>query len=532
MSKRFSTKNIHGYLDFMMCQHDPIEEQSIVENMLQTVYQYCDQPALVYKEGSKWYHLTWSEYYKQANLLANGLLRLGLHKRQGVAIYGHNCAEWALFNLAIIMVEGISVAIEPNITRKRLETVLIETQSVMVIVDSDRSFDQVLQHAQQYPQQIKAIIQMTGELIIRCQLTPQDPAIYNMYSFIEYIKQQTIQPVPINRHPYHCSTIIYTSGTTGPPKGIKLSHDNLLWTIKTLCLSYHQPQIIVDTLPLTHILGQLFHLYLPMVTGGATWFRASNPLIDCLKAAQPTIVFGTNQFWDCCANLKLTKRSILNRLGLARCQLWLTGFTPTNDHLPNGPIGAIYGSTEASGVISFAPTVTGTVGKKIPNTQLYLEPTKNEICTKGRHVMLGYVSHAEQVIDADGWLHTGDMGQVDLDGQLSIVGRLSNLIILTDGIQIQPLIIENEIKNQIPIISNCIVLNNLSTLITLKSTEVITQMKRTPMTEPQMLITIKQICPQIKSIRILPNDFSIEGGELSVTLQLKRHYIAEKYLQS
>lgn len=267
-------------------------------------------------------------------------------------------------------------------------------------------------------------------------------------------------------------------------------------------------------------------------------------------------------------------------LGLDRCRFCFTGAAPIQMETLNFfgalgiPVDEVYGMSECAGPTTLGvPTARkfGSCGKIMPGCEIKLEHQEGrdkegegEICYRGRHIMMGYMNNPEktrETIDADGWLHSGDVGRMDEDGFYYITGRIKELIITAGGENIAPVPIENALKEALPAISNCMMVGDKKKynvmLVTLKTTALSDgTFTNTLAAEAALVSAAKTIqeakddeswveylengrsyandkavsrASKVQKIAILPTEFSIEGGELGPTLKLKRHKVMEKY---
>lgn len=608
--------------------------ETIIDTFRETVSKYGSRTALSYKVNNKWEKINWNEYYNLSKSLSYGLIRLGLKETEGVSIFGFNSYEWFLCNMATIMAGGISVGIYTTSSSEICDYIINDSHSTIIFVENEQYFQTIMKIPESHRRHIKAIIQFKNSILSEDQ-QKGETCFYDWHSFMELSKivsskaNSLLQP-SLYLRPKHCASLIYTSGTTGNPKGVMLSHDNIIWTVKTVLkmmnIKSENPQRIVSYLPLSHVAGQMLDIYMPIINGGETWFADASALkgtlVDTLKEALPTIFLGVPRVWEKIMEKMLEKgrdfskmkkyistnakeiglqqyyrmeqglkpslkwkiynkiifSKVKKELGLSKCHLFLTGAAPISKEVLeyfaslNIPICDIFGMSETSACISLSyPShiKLGKAGVKLDNTELRIDNITHEICTKGRHVMLGYLNQIEktqEVIDINGWLHTGDIGYIDDQGYLQITGRIKELLITSGGENIPPVIIEENIKKELPIISNCMVIGDkrkfLTLLITLKclvdenniptdnlDNSAINLLKETNNSST----TIKEIinnefileyisngikranqncissAQRIQKFKILPVDFSIHGGELGPTLKLKRNIVIQKY---
>ena len=404
-------------------------------------------------------------------------------------------------------------------------------------------------------------------------------------------------------------TYIYTSGTTGNPKAVMISHDNITWTAKAALdtLGYADGDIVVSYLPLSHIAEQIISLHGPMVTQGCTAFAESiEKLGDNLKEIRPTIFLAVPRVWEkiqakivaaASANTGLKKKigawarsqglaggyadqkgqprpmfygfaerlvfsKVREQLGLDRSRIQITSAAPiSKDTLEfflslGVPIMEVYGMSECTGPTTASVPgkyVTGKVGTKLPGTELKIAED-GEILMRGRHVFKGYFKNPEataEALDADGWLHSGDIGEIDDRGFLQITDRKKDLLITAGGENIAPQVIEGQLK-AIPAVSQAVVVGDrkkhLSALLTLDETKLdavyaesgspaksMAEAAECEKVKAWLMGQVDEInkslarVQTIKKIAVLPQDLSIEGGELTPTMKVKRKVVNKKY---
>jgi long-chain-fatty-acid--CoA ligase ACSBG len=610
---------------------------TIIDVVREICKQYGHRDAMVYDDNGVWKRYTWKRYYDTALQIAAVFVKFGLHVGEGVSILGFNSPEWFLCNLAAIMAGGISVGIYTTNSAEICEYIIKDSNSQIVVVENELQLKKIL--SINGTDRIKAIIQYTGSLndSVKCYHNVYDWNTIMMYATemccIESSERtcvEQVNDVMASLKPNQCSTIIYTSGTTSNiPKGVMLSHDNVIWTAKTVLKQFNikqsSPQRVVSYLPLSHVAGQMIDIYGMMVNGGATWFAEptalKGTLVKTLLQAKPTIFLGVPRVWEKIQDQinasikgkfkrfimdkamkvgytyhqrlecnyhkkpdhwdffdKLVFRKIKEKLGLSCCKLFLSGAAPIQTetlqffasigiHIDN-----VYGMSECSGPMSTSSPYmfkTGSCGRRLMSTELMINPETGEICTSGRHVMMGYLNNPEktaETIDANGWLHSGDIGKLDNDGYLYVTGRIKDLLITAGGENIAPVPIEDRLKNEVLIISNCMVIGDkrkfLSVLVTLKCI-VDENGNPTDALDPSVIAYLQSVGSSTKTVSaarkdfkvlncieqglvrsntkstsnahnvykftILPIDFSINGGELGPTLKLKRMVVEQKY---
>jgi len=395
------------------------------------------------------------------------------------------------------------------------------------------------------------------------------------------------------------------------------------------------PFAVVSYLPLSHIAAQMVDIHAPLSVAGEVWFAAPDALkgslVNTLKEVRPTHFLGVPRIWEkieekmrsagaqaqgmkkslaTWAKKKGLEGTIANQegkgyptgwwlantlvfnkvkvaLGLDRCIFAVTGAAPiaktTLDYFNslNLPLHEVYGMSESTGAISINTlehTRTGTVGRAIKGIEVKLDNPDaeghGEIIFRGRNQFSGYLKNdkdTSEAIDANGFIHTGDVGKFDKDGFLSITGRIKELIITAGGENIPPVLIEDELKKQLSILSNAMLIGDkrkfLSCLITLKM-ETNKEAKEgayqfSDNLAPQVIKEIEAAGSQAKTIQdalkddklrefiqagvdrynkvatsaaqriqkftLLEKDFTLETGELTPTLKLKRKIVSKQY---
>lgn len=387
---------------------------------------------------------------------------------------------------------------------------------------------------------------------------------------------------------------------------------------------------IISYLPLSHIAANMIDIHAPLYSGSTIWFAQPDALkgslINTLKEVRPTIFLGVPRVWekirdrlstalDAATGYKKTisswaqsvgyegSRSILEdrpkpwgwwfankllfskvkgELGLDRCRINLTSAAPISFEVLEFfmtldiPLYELYGMSECTGpqTISFhGQHRVGSPGKAMPGTEMKLENPDatgcGEICYRGRHIFMGYLgdeAKSREAIDDQGWLHSGDIGKIDVDGYLSITGRIKELLITAGGENIAPVIIEQCMKETMPIISTCMVIGDrkkfLTMFVTLKckldemgiptddldlqalaicqeigcNATTVSEAMHDPAIDNHikqgMTIANEKAASRaakVQKFAILPRDFSINTEELTPTMKLKRSVVLAKY---
>ncbi|MCP4200781.1 MAG: AMP-binding protein, partial [bacterium] len=412
------------------------------------------------------------------------------------------------------------------------------------------------------------------------------------------------------QQPDDLATLIYTSGTTGPPKAVMLSHHNMIWTAQAVveALFLKAEDQFISYLPLSHIAEQMISLHGPMQVGACTWFAESlEKLPENLREVRPHVFFAVPRVWEkfqaaimaAGADSKGLKKRIAawarrkgleggyaaqrgdklpafyglaeklvfskvrEKLGFDRARICACSAAPiTLDTLEfflslGIPILEVYGMSEVTGPGTLSrpdKLRTGRAGFAFPGVEVKIADD-GEILMRGPHVFLGYYKDDEATratLDEDGWIHSGDIGDIDEDGFVKVTDRKKELIITSGGKNIAPAPIEAQFKS-IPGVAAAAVIgdsrNYLTALVTLDPERLPPAARAagspardiaaaaqcalfTRWIEEQVDRSVNATLSrvqQIKRIRLLPEQFTIEGGELTPTMKLKRRVVQSKY---
>jgi long-chain acyl-CoA synthetase len=409
--------------------------------------------------------------------------------------------------------------------------------------------------------------------------------------------------------PNQAATFIYTSGTTGPPKAVMLSHENLTFTADKAIglIDINDEDLSLSYLPLSHIAEQMFSIHAPISVASQVFFAESlDKLPDNLKEVSPTMFFGVPRIWEKFYakinialegltgvkkklipwTMKVAKevnelrnrgmapsgllrfkykiaRKVLGKLkakiGLGMARMCISGAAPISKEILefmsslDVVIYEVYGQSEGSGPTSFnrpGSTKFGTVGPAFPGVEVKIAEEDGEILFRGKNVFLGYYKDTDATNSTliDGWLHSGDIGELDSDGFLTITGRKKEIIITAGGKNIAPKNIEAALKN-IPLISQAVVIGDrrkfLSALLTLDvdaaeifatqnniSTEGIHENDLLLASLKSSVEAMNKTFAKVENIRkfkVLPRDLSVDEKELTPTLKVKRRIVHKNW---
>jgi len=509
---------------------------------------------LAWKHGAR--EWTWSQAAQDVRRVARALIALGVGPGDCVSIVGPNRPESVMADLGALAAGAVPAPIYPTLTAEQARYIADHSGAKVAVV-SDEAQERKLQGTS-----LRHFVRLTSweDFLARGDGTP-DSAVEARLSSIG---------------PDDVATLIYTSGTTGPPKAVMLTHRNLAFAAETAVrVAQTTPDdLLVSYLPLSHVAEQVISIHLPTMSGGAVWFCDElERLPDVLRAARPTIFFGVPRVWEKmqarieetvrgasplrrklfawarASRGKLADRIVLSKvraaLGLDRARFCVTGAAkmsrPTLDFFDSLgiPLLDIWGMTEStamgSGNLPWARK-PGTIGRPEEGVEIKLAPD-GEILTRGPHVFKGYYKDAratQEALDPDGFLHTGDVGEFDSDGFLRITDRKKELLITSGGKNVSPQNIEG-LLGRIQGVSQAVVVGEgqkyLAALIVPDRPE----RAEDPHFVAEVGRGIERVNGQlaqyetIKRFRVLPAQFSVESGELTPTLKLKRKVISQKF---
>ncbi len=582
----------------------PPQPQTVIEVLEETARRQGSRPALRVKRGGEWRTTSWTDYAAEVRRVAKGLIAVGLQPGQGVVIMGYNRPEWFIADLAAIAAGGVPTGIYTTTAPEQVCYITDHCDAAVAVVENRGYLETFLQIWPQLPK-LQAVVLMEGE-------SHEDRV--RSWGWLRDlgggVPDADLDARLAAQKPDDLCTLIYTSGTTGEPKGVMLSHRNIVWTANKLANAYDfgSEGNVISYLPLSHIAEQIISFHGVMSNGGCTWFAESlEQLGENLREVRPQFFFGVPRVWEkiqarmqamgaaspplrkklvawarrvgIAAGYaeqgsgskpllhplakKLVHSKVRQRLGLDRAIICATSAAPISlDTLEfflslGIPIYEVYGMSECTGPATFSIPGryrTGKAGYAIPGTELETRGEQQEICMRGPHVFLGYYKNeaaTKESLDAEGWLHSGDVGTVDEDGFLKVTDRIKELIITSGGKNIAPQAIEGKLK-AIPGIGQAVVLgdrkNFVAALLTVDPERLAGAAAQagSPAKTPQEAVA----CPRFRafvdaqveavnatlaryeSVRkhtLLPNQLTVETGELTPTMKLKRRVINQRY---
>jgi long-chain acyl-CoA synthetase len=570
--------------------------KAIPEIFFETAKKHLNKPALLYKKEGVYFPVTYKELSKKVEIFSGCLSALGVDKGDKIAILSENRPEWVISDLAIMAVGAVVVPLHTTFNPKAVCNVLNHSRSKILIVSTGDLLNKVLL-GQKYLKHLKKIIFLESLTATQKEILSSKvlswKAIFSQNTNMEFER--------IFLDPDDCCSIIYTSGTTGKPKGVVLTHRNFLSNVEAIneIIPVKENDVFLSFLPLSHVFERTAGYYMPLVYGATIAYAESVKHLPAnLKQVRPTIMISVprifekthDAIWDKINSSSEFKKSLFKwalrqkkktlrykvadylvfrkirqQLG-GRLRLAFSGGSSLNENICRffSKIGILilegYGLTETSPVISVNQEYDfkfGTVGKIIPGVKVKIAQNK-EILVKGPNLFQGYLKNKNETktcFDREGWFCTGDLGFVDRQGFLTVIGREKEMIITSGGKNIWPERVEN-LLNEDKFISQAIVIGNnrkfVSALIVpdWQEIEIYLKEQNLPLKEHDKLIKDSVLLDifqkridekinnnlnefeRIKKFKLLPQEFSQDRDELTATLKFRRHIIEAHYKKS
>ncbi|HEY8208579.1 MAG TPA: AMP-binding protein [Myxococcaceae bacterium] len=566
-----------------------------------------DRPALWSRKDGYYLPTSWREYAARVRHFALGLHRLGFGRGDCLAVLAYNREEWVVAQLAAMALGGVAVGLYTTSSPEQMAYVLGHSQASIAIVEDEPALDR-----------LSALQPGLPRLRTLVMMEPSPVRLDGVRSFAEVLQggmgrdEGPYWEAVNGLQPDEMGALIYTSGTTGPPKGVMLSHRNLVWTSRTLIEmgTLEEGEILLSYLPLSHIAEQLASIHCALTAGMQVYFAQSlEKLGDDLRAARPTVFFGVPRVYEKLraraearlvelprtqraliqwarevalkrnllalagkrvpvaleAQYQVAKRTALSplkeRIGLGRTRVFVTSAAPIGKDVleffasVDMILREVYGQTEVSGPTSSASldfTTLGALGRPLLGVEVRIAPD-GEILVRGPNVCMGY--HRDPLATAellkDGWLHSGDLGVLDPDGQLRVTGRKKEIIVTSGGKKTAPALIEGMLKS-LPPVGNAMLVgegrNHLVALVPLDPERVPAFARArgwpedpaalaghppfledlTRRIEAEVNARVSRF-ETVKRFAVLPRDFSVQDGELTPTLKLRRQVIEARY---
>jgi len=584
--------------------------RSLSELFLQRVSATPDATAYLYPEDGAWKTLTWRESGDRVRDLACGLLALGIVPGDRVAIVSGTRVEWILADLAVLCVGGVTATVYAASTEEDTEYIIADSKATLVFAEDAVQAQKVLKRRDALPglRQI-VLFDAAGGIPGGAMSLPDLAALGRTW---DAAHPGAFAAAAANAKPSDLATIIYTSGTTGRPKGVELPHDCWLFVTESVdSVGILGPSDLqYFWLPLAHVFGKAV-IALCIGIGVATAVDGRvDRIAENLGVVKPTFVGAVPRIFEkvhakvlgqalAAGGVKAAifewaldvgmKVSALRRSGRApgpwlalqhrladrlvfhkvrdrfggRLRFFFSGSAPLARELGEffDAFGVTilegYGLTESTAITFFnrlGENRYGTVGKPIPGTEVKIAGD-GEILLRGRGIMRGYhglPKETAEALDAEGWLHTGDIGVLDEAGCLAITDRKKDLIKTSGGKYVAPQAVESKLKLETPLISHALLVGNnrrfCAALLSLSEEEILlwaraAGLEGKPYSElvndPRVTDLVR---PHVENVNaglarhetikrwaILPSELKIETGELTPSLKVRRKTVEQHY---
>jgi len=572
------------------------------------VAKWGEKPALRWKDDGDWRTLTWRDYRDEVAAVTLALRSLGFGPGQFGLIMARNAPEHVIADLGLVHAGGAAISVYNTLAPEQLEYVANHSEATVAFVEDAGFLEKFLAIRSRTPK-LQHLVLVRGDapegvmtwesLLARGrELSSAEPKAFEE-SWRAVGPEDTI-------------SLIYTSGTTGPPKGVVYSHNNIIWTLESVQRFWAiEPQTLVSYLPLAHVAERFTSQWRGIADGHEVWLCPDpNQLLPFLVEARPTFFVGVPRVWEklmaglragIAAEPEEAKRQMVqgaveaaisayrlrhegkpvpeelatvveraqplfvllrSKVGLDRCTTAITSTAPCRPEVHEFwaalgmPLYEVWGMSELTGPATVVPMddhQAPSIGRPMPGVEVRLGED-GELLVRGGNVMVGYYKEpgkTSEIIDAQGWVHSGDIAEPGPNGQFRIIDRKKELIITSAGKNISPANLESLAKSS-PIIGQAVAVgdsrNFISALVVLDPQVAPAWAKArgmgaTTMAElaedPTVIEEVRRALTagnthlsrveQFKRFTILPTEWSPESEELTPTMKLKRRVIYSKY---
>jgi long-chain acyl-CoA synthetase len=467
---------------------------------------HAKQVALRVKRLGRWEEMTWADYERRATRVGLGLRELGIGTGDRVAVLSDNRPEWLFADLGTQGIGGVTLGVYPTSSEAEVAHVLGDSVSKIVIVEDEEQLDKTLLVRDQLPQLEKIVVIDTRG--IRSLEDPNTISFEELEAIgdqrFRNSPREWRDSVASLPGGHDVAIVVYTSGAAGPPQGVMLSHANLAAAADTTTQFYgaRPDEEVLSYLPLCHVAERLVSVIAAVRAGFIVNFgEGGESFPNDLREVQPTFFLGVPRVWERLAagvqfriaNASRIKRwnyniwqrrgakvaaarmrgqhrgvvsgflawlclsrSLRKKLGMSRIRVALSGAAPIAPDVLEYmwslgvPVREVYGQTENTALATATPADSvriGRVGQPLPGVELRIADD-GEVLVRGPGNFLGYLRDEESTERAyvDGWLRSGDLGELDEDGFLAITGRTKDIVMTAAGVNISPAKLENLLK--------------------------------------------------------------------------------------
>jgi long-chain acyl-CoA synthetase len=567
------------------------------------------------KQLGLWRSWTWRETGEAVREIGNGLLALGLHPQDTASILSNTTVEWVLFDLAVLSAGGVSNGIYPTDAAEQVQYLCWDSRTTVLFVEDDEQLDKALEVRGQLPLLKKIVVaDMDGLHSLDDPQVMSLDALRALGREHAQAHPGALHARVAGCQPDDLAILVYTSGTTGRPKGAMLSHRALVCTVRgyNMLIARDEQDECMCFLPLCHIAERMGGEYFSLYTGARLNFVEHPETVpENVREIAPTVFTAVPRVWEkfysgvmlslqeagrvqqlayawaigvgqrvaervlagqavpqlLRLQFRLARLLVLDNvrklIGIHRARYLVTGAAPISPELVRWylalgvPMLEVWGMTETCGAATGVPAdriKPGSIGPAAPYNEVRLDPHTGELLVRGPNVFKGYLNLPDktaEALDADGWLHTGDVGTVDEEGFFRITDRLKDIIITAGGKNITPSELENELKFS-PYVTDAVVIGDQRSYLTVivmidqENVEKYAQdhdvpfsnyasLTRTPEVQALIQTELDRVnrrfarAEQIKRFWLLDTQLSAEDEELTPTMKLKRQLVLKKY---
>jgi long-chain acyl-CoA synthetase len=567
------------------------------------------RPALWTRRGRTYIPTSWHEYALRVKRFALGLHALGFRGGSTLPILSFNREEWLVADLAAMALGGLPVGVYTTSSAEQVQYIVDHCEAEHLVVENDKHLATALAVRERVPR-LRHILVLESH----AASLPEGVLRYSDVQALGTGADEAPYWGAVNAlQPEGLATLIYTSGTTGNPKAVMLSHRNLVWTAEHLMRATgmrEEGEVLLSYLPLAHIAEQMLSLHGPLSLGAEVYFAQSMESVpNDLREARPTLFFGVPRVWEKFkgrieqvlreqpparqkvvgwarqvaaernalalrhervplyleGQYQLARRtvfqSLLGKLGLDRTRFFSTGAAPIGRDVLEFftsldiVLREVYGQSEVCGPTTLnthEATRLGSLGRPLMGIEVRIAGD-GEILVRGGGVCMGYFKDpaASAELLHDGWLHSGDVGQLDSEGFLHITGRKREILVTSGGKKTAPAHIEMLLR-AVPPVGHALVVGErrkfLVALLTLEPEraralarqhgwpEELSALSVDPRLRQHLQTAIEhEVNPRlarfegIKRFAVLAQDFSIEGGELTPSMKMRRQVIEARH---
>jgi len=567
------------------------------------------------KDFGIWRSWTWDQTATAVREIGDGLLSLGFAAHETASILSNTNIEWVLSDLAVLSCGGVANGIYPTDAAAQVQFLSEDSRTTVLFVEDDEQLDKALEVRGQLPLLKKIVVfDMEGLLNLNDPQVISLDELRALGRAHGLTHPKALDARVAACRPEDLAILVYTSGTTGKPKGAMHSHRGLVYSVRgyNTLIARDESDECMCFLPLCHIAERLGGEYFSMYTGAKLNF-VENPetVPENVREIAPTVFTAVPRVWEkfysgvmislkeasalqqaayawaigvgervadsvlagqnvsglLKLQFRLARALVLNNvrklIGIHRARFLVTGAAPISPDLVRWylalgvPMLEVWGMTETCGAATGVPVnriKPGSIGPAAEYNEVRLDPQTSEILVRGPNVFMGYLNLPErtaEAIDADGWLHTGDVGKVDEEGFFRITDRMKDIIITAGGKNITPSELENELKFS-PYVTDAVVIGDrrpylvVIIMIDQENVEKFAQdadvpfsnyasLTRTPQVQALIQAEIDRVnkkfarVEQIKKFFLLDTQLTAEDEELTPTMKLKRKLVEKKY---